>query len=282
MGYKKLLPSKILQPYVESIWIQEDLSFDPDYPATRIIPTNKIDLIFYYHEPFAENVNGAKEIIPLNVLHGQQTRPMHVSATGKTGIIIFSFYPWGLYPFTDEPINEFVDKSVDMSLIFGSNVINELHSRILESKCNLNRVNLIEEFLIKLLNENKRDYFITNLVNQINNSNGNINISEVARLNKMSRRNLQRRFTKTIGITPKKFADIIRFQKALFYKKSGYNWSDIAEFCGYYDQPHFIKEMKNFTGLTPDKIFSNIQPTRLMNYFNKPKALSHFYNTIYL
>ncbi len=282
MGYKKLNPSKILQPYVESIWIQEDLSFDPGYLPTKIVPSTRVDLLFYYHEPFVHHDKAAKEIIPLNVLHGQMTKPMRVSATGKTGIIIFSFYPWGLSPFINIPLNEFTDKSIDMNLVFDSRSMNELHSKILESKCNYERVNIIQNFLANSLKEKSKDDFIIELAKHINHQNGKIRLSAIAKNNNISRRNLQRRFSKAIGLSPKKFADIIRFQKALHLKKSGYNWSDIAEQCGYYDQPHFIKEIKSFTGLSPEKIFSNIKPTRLMNYFNRSQSLSHFYNTVYL
>ena len=63
MPYKKILPSKILQPYVESIWIQDD---DSDaskikYPPTRILPAPKIDLIFHYKDPFAK-IDGDEKI----------------------------------------------------------------------------------------------------------------------------------------------------------------------------------------------------------------------------
>ena len=92
MSYKKIEPAEVLNPYVESIWIQEYLSFSPAFLPTRVIPSTKIDLLFYYLDPFVQHKNNCVEKIPMNIVHGQMTKPVEVSATGNTGIIIFSFY----------------------------------------------------------------------------------------------------------------------------------------------------------------------------------------------
>ena len=282
MSYKKLQPAEILKPYVESIWIQEDLSFDPNWKPTKIIPSTKADLIFYYHDPFVIHENGKKEILPKNVIHGQLTKPMQVSATGKTGLIIFSFYPWGISQLIDIPYNELTDMSIDLNCIFGSKAVDEVHSKILESKNNIERVNITQKFLIDKLRERKADKFVIYLSKIINEKHGNIKLNKMAQEFNISRRHLQRRFSNITGLSPKQFAEIIRFQKSLYLKRCGFHWNEIAENCGYYDQSHFIKEVKKYTGTSPEKIYSEIQPTKLMKYFNASNSMSHFYNTVYL
>ena len=282
MCYKKLQPAEILKPYVESIWIQEDLSFDPNWKPTKIIPSTKADLIFYYHDPFVIHINGNKELVPMNVLHGQITKPIRVSATGKTGLIIFSFYPWGVSQFIDIPFGELTDKSIDLNYIFGSNIIDELHFKIRESKNNIERVDLIQNFLVNKLHEKSVDKLVIYLSKVINDENGRIKLNKVAKDFNISRRHLQRRFSNTTGLSPKQFAEIIRFQKSLYLKRSGFHWNDIAENCGYYDQSHFIKEVKKYAETSPEKIYSGIKPTKLMKYFNSSNSMSHFYNTVYL
>ena len=282
MSYKKLKPKEILKPYVESIWIQEDSKFDPNWKPTKIIPSTKTDLIFYYGDPFVMHSENSKETIPLNVLHGQLTKPTQVSATGKTGLIIFSFYPWGISKFVDVPFNELTDKSLDLKLIFGSKQIDELHSIIIESKTNNERVNFIQEFLINRMRQKEVDKVSVYLSKIINDNCGKIKLGEISKNLNISRRHLQRRFSNTTGLSPKQFAEVIRFQKAIYLKRSGFCWGDIAEHCGYYDQSHFIKEINNFAGTTPEKIYSDVKPTKLMKYFNSSKSMSHFYNTVYL
>jgi AraC-like DNA-binding protein len=282
VSYKKLEPAEILKPYVESIWIQEYLSFSRSFLPTRIIPSTKIDLLFYYLDPFVQHRNNSTEKIPLNVVHGQMTKPVEVSATGKTGIIIFSFYPWGLAPFVDNPTYEFTDNTIDSGFIFDFKVINELRSKILESKNNYERVNHIQKFLINRICEKSVDKFVIYLSKIINESYAKIRLNKVAKNYNISRRHLQRRFSTATGLSPKQFAEIIRFQKALYLKRSGYHWNEIAENCGYYDQSHFIKEVKSYAGISPEKIYKEIIPTKLMKFFNAPVSMSHFYNTVYL
>ncbi len=282
MSYKKIQPAEILKPYVESIWIQEDLTFDPNWKPTKIIPSTKADLIFYYRDPFVQHNKNSKEIIPLNVLHGQFTKPVEVSATGKTGLIIFSFYPWGISPFIDIPYYELTDKAVDIKLLFGSSKIDELHSKIMEAKNNDIRIKLIQDFLINILKERQADLLVIYLTKIINNSFGKVKLNEASKNLNISRRHLQRRFSAVTGLSPKQFIDIVRFQKALFLKRNGYHWGDIAENCGYYDQSHFIKEIKNYTNKTPENIYTGVKPTKLMQYFNSSGSMSHFYNTVYL
>ena len=282
MSYRKLQPAEVLKPYVESIWIQEDLTYDPNWQPTRIIPTTRSDMLFYFREPFVTHSNGGSEKIPMCVLHGQMTKPLHVSATGKTGLIIFSFYPWGIAPFINIPFYEFTDKSIDLGLVFGHKVIRELHEKIVDSNTNEDRIKLIEDFLINNLPENPVDHFGCKFAKLINQRLGNVQLTGIAKELNISRRHLQRRFSLATGLSPKQFAEIIRFQKALYLKRKGYHWADIAETCGYYDQSHFIKKVKTFTGTSPEKIYADVKPTKLMRYFNAVEQMSHFYNTIYL
>lgn len=282
MSYKKIQPHEILKPFVEAISIQEDLTFDPSWKPTKIIPAAKANIVFYYLDPFVHYNNGLKEIIPVTVLHGQKTKPITVSATGKTGIIIISFYPWGVTPFTNIPFYELTDKWVDINFLFGTKAVRELYLKIIESKNNFERVSHIQKFLIKKLSEKWKDNLVVNLTNSINKNYKDIKINRLAKELNLSRRHLLRRFIDSTGLSPKQFAGIIRFQKALYLKREGYHWGDIAENCGYFDQSHFIKEIERYVGTTPEKIFSDTKPTKLMQYFNSGYSMSHFYNTVYL
>lgn len=116
--------------------------------------------------------------------------------------------------------------------------------------------------MIKKLSEKRTDNLVFNLTNSINNNYKDVKINRLAKELNLSRRHLLRRFSDSTGLSPKQFAGIIRFQKALYLKREGYHWSDIAEECGYYDQSHFIKEVERYGGTTPEKIFLK---TNLLN-----------------
>lgn len=283
MAYQKIQPLKPLKPFVESIWVQDDLrdasteNFDP----TIILPSAKIDLLFFYRDPFVQIENGQEYKFPIFFLIGQRSKPIKVAATGKTGIIIFSFYPWGAASFFPLPMHELQDCSIDLGRFLSPASIRSLENQILEVNNNSERVNILQNFLIQLLNNPTFDQLIMRSTVKINQNKGKVEVNELAKDFNLSRRQYIRRFKDSVGINPKKFANIIRFQKALLFQKMGVSWTRIADECGYYDQPHFIKEIKAFSGFCPQELFVRIPPTKLMKYFNL-QSMSHFYNTIYL
>lgn len=91
-------------------------------------------------------------------------------------------------------------------------------------------------------------------LNDIHSTNGTISIYDLAKKNFTTVRQLERNFKKLIGLSPKEYSNIIRFQNAMnLIKNSKLNRSllDIAFECGYYDHSHLSNEFKRNTGLSP-------------------------------
>ncbi len=83
---------------------------------------------------------------------------------------------------------------------------------------------------------------------------GQIKVGEVASILNVSTRALERQFSKILGITPKHFIRLVRFQKAVERLKKISkieNLADIAHDSGYFDQSHFIKDFKSLSGQLP-------------------------------
>ncbi len=284
MHYQKFTPIQQLKPFVESIWVQEDLSnaASQNYRPTKVLPTGKIDLIFHFRDPFVQIKDGHRETEPKFYIFGQRTKPVDVLATGQTGILIVNFYPWGATPFFPFPMNALENISLDLHLALKSQMVREAAHRLQEAGDAAKRAQIIQEFLTSLLKDEHYDRLAAASIFKINASNGRLPIHKLADDSHMSRRQFIRRFKKAIGVSPKQFSRVIRFQKALYLNSRGVNWSDIALTCGYYDQAHFIKEIRHFSDHPPQKLAASSQPTELMNFFNSDRKLSHFYNTIYL
>jgi len=96
---------------------------------------------------------------------------------------------------------------------------------------------------------------ISNIVNLIDQSRYSLPVTELASQVYMSRRNFERKFTEQVGIPPKVYERIVRFNKALYLKlkNNSESWTSIAHMCGYFDQMHLIKEFKELAGHTPYK-----------------------------
>jgi AraC-like DNA-binding protein len=107
---------------------------------------------------------------------------------------------------------------------------------------------------------------------------GLISVSSLAKRVNLSNRQLERRFLDTVGMTPKRFCRIRRFQRVLqAMEEPCANWADAAVECGYYDQAHLIRDFRRLSGLTPACLLG--ADTDLAAHFVQNYAPSHFSNT---
>jgi AraC-like DNA-binding protein len=110
-----------------------------------------------------------------------------------------------------------------------------------------------------LLNDEDDSANRTHIISMLTQCNSYSSIEQLAASACMSVKTFERKFIQQAGVTPKMFARIVRFSKALALKDSNTcrSWTSIAHTCGYFDQTHFIKEFKLFTGETPSIFFKN-------------------------
>lgn len=280
--YQRIKPCSELSPVVESIWIQEN---DRDasrefFPPTRILPTGKVHIVFHYGDPFVQHHRNFDCRMPDFMVFGQTTKPVTVSATGRTGILIACLYPWGAVPLLGTPAYEFTDSYLDLRTLFTASVITRFTEKMNAAGSNTERVKILQAFLIGLLDDSQRDRLICEAALRINRANGTCAVSKLAKDLQMSRRHLSRRFKQAIGLSPKVFANIVRFQKAIGLKRNGRSWQKIVSRCYYYDQAHFITEFKSFSGIAPESL-TIAAPATHLSQFNHHE-MSHFYNTVYL
>ena len=97
---------------------------------------------------------------------------------------------------------------------------------------------------------------ITAISNELSNNTPSSNIGQYAYKANMSIRNFERRFSEQIGISPKLYFRLARFNNAVVTKLKypQKNWTAIAHECGYYDQTHMIKDFTGFTNLNPSRV----------------------------
>jgi len=97
----------------------------------------------------------------------------------------------------------------------------------------------------------------------------------------VSGRHLRRRFVRSVGMGPQRFARLVRAQQALASLRAGRSWSDVALSGRYVDQAHLTRELKAFTGRTPAAPREARLETPLMRSYNRSAALSPC-STVYL
>jgi len=188
-------------------------------------------------------------------LWGQIIKPLVFRIPGKNRMFGIRFYPHAVSAFLNEDISLFNDGVTDLTSVIGQPV-QELYKQLLDAESTNQRIILIEAFLLKRLSlfEMKLDKvkLVQAVMSELKKEDFFDNISNVASRHGITSRYLQKIFLRHTGVTPKLYSKINRFQDSLLLLGKGdSSLTSVAYDCGYFDQSHFIREFKSFTGNSP-------------------------------
>lgn len=252
--YLEYKPNQSLQKYIDCYWTLETTAEDinPEYEE-RVIPLGFPEIIIHFGDLYSIKKNSKYYPLPRTLFTGQLTSSKSFKPLGITGILGVKFKPFGAYYFLPEPPQKYVDRSTDLRQIFEPKTINLLECGILKSKLHLEKIKLIENFLLNHFQNFSTNIQIENIVTTIVTQKGNIDIKSLSSQFNSSQSKLERNFKKIIGLTPKKFAQIIRFNEILKEYKSNKDLQSLAHKYEYYDYSHFTKEFSSFSGFSPNQ-----------------------------
>lgn len=259
MDYQTFEPADELKSWVKCFW---NLEFPAEEipEKQRIVPDGCMEMIFHYGDLYRQYTHSGESIIqPKCFVIGQLTEILEIEPTGATGIFAVRFNPEGFYPFSALPLKELENKAVDLDTLFGKRGL-EVEKEVLGAKSVSERITLIEHFLRDLLKENAViDRIVSSTVETIATANGKLPIGELSNQLQVHRRKLERKFSSTIGLSPKQLSRIVRLQTVIkrLLTNDFTNLSALAHEEEYFDQAHFIKDFKEFTGLTPKEFYGD-------------------------
>ncbi|MDX1543407.1 MAG: AraC family transcriptional regulator [Christiangramia sp.] len=175
-------------------------------------------------------------------------------------MMVLVFKPGAGFPLTHDSAADYCNKVLPASQVFGKSIM-ELHAKLVKPTSPEEKFLEIEKWL---LHQIKQEDFYTEIIqyaiNAIENSPSRINIAELAKKTGYSQKQFIQLFKKYVGITPKQFHRIKRFNEILtaVENKEKISWTIVAADCGYFDQAHFIRDFQSFSGLNPKKYISDI------------------------
>lgn len=169
-------------------------------------------------------------------------------------VIIIQFKPSGFSSLFYNNMSELTNLLPDFLSLAGNSEGFYFLEQLMESEGFTRKVSVIDKFLLNRLTEryNSSDQ-IREACRKLIITNGLIGMKDLSYHTNMSLRTLERQFKEQVGVSPKLFGRFKRFHHALaLMNRVKHNeWTDIAYECGYYDQAHFIKEFKSFSGQSP-------------------------------
>ncbi|MDA3953767.1 MAG: AraC family transcriptional regulator [Bacteroidales bacterium] len=269
MKIRVFQPSAILSEYVYSfLYVKENCSS----LSCKIIPGGYSCMVFMLNgDPNEINIfNQTKKVSSQRIILGQVTESYQLTVGNKPEGIIALFKPTALSRMFSLPFYQLTNNDLSLDDLIGVEA-EHIHDQIYCAKNIEAKIAVLEMFLLKMLKKIKKNHeVIDKVVNFINEQKGRTIRSNIYQDFDISLRNFQRKFKESVGLSSKQYARIIRLNyiiNIINESSQNLNWQDILHLGGYYDQMHFIKDFKSFTGLSPSLYFKD-SPMTLFNPFS--------------
>ncbi|MDJ0754644.1 MAG: helix-turn-helix domain-containing protein [Ardenticatenaceae bacterium] len=232
------VPQGPLADFVELMWVQRE--FDRPHTLERVLPTGEMTLSINFDRREA-------------TIGGAHTRPFVLNRGSMSSHIGVHFKPGGAFPFLPVPAADLQNELVSLDSLWGQAVFS-WRDQLLEARLPTRQFRLMERLLLSLAPSAKnRHPAVEFAVDYLAATNGAQPLTYITDQIGLSSRRLRQLFADQVGLTPKVYGRVRRFQNALTI--IGHNeqidWADIALACGYFDQAHFAHEFRKFSGLTP-------------------------------
>ncbi len=266
MIFRAHIPVFPLSKFVEVLIYFERA--EHSHTVDRFLPNGDTEILIDFHDApqFIYDNTSLKEIQACNHVwaSGLRTEPITIPSGNGATMMVISFRKGMAAPFFPFPMEEIRDSVVDADLIWGSEFA-DLRERLIEEKNIETRFRLVEGFMLRKFGS-KLDInpCVEFAVNEMTLNPDRLSIGRMNEKIGYSQKHFTEMFRRNIGVTPKSYLKIMRFQKAIRTIDAADNveWDMIAQDCGFYDQAHFINDFKHFSGFTPEeysKIHTNYQ-----------------------
>ena len=248
--YAEVPPPPALANLVASLWEMRV----PSHGETRvrIMPNACVDIVLYCAGT-SRGEGSASIVAPphRSFVVGSTLRSFIMRSAGWNHVIGVSILPAGVEPILGLPARVIGQTIALLEDVIGSRA-RELEDRVLSGPANRALSRFTEE-LIRLRKSRDPNAAITRAVNAVRGAGGVSRVNDIANTANMTARHLERSFLEHVGISPKLFARLVRFDRVVrdISARGGQTWSQFALAHGYSDQAHFINDFKEFAGVTP-------------------------------
>jgi AraC-like DNA-binding protein len=251
----RYVPNAPLSNFIECMWLWR--SEPRPFGKERMMPSGSATLIVNMAEDEVRSYTGENS----EIVH--RLRGSAITVSGSESFVIdtdeqahvmgIEFYPGGTWPFIGPAANEIVNRHVSLQDIWGGRA-ESLRAQLLAARTPSEKFTVLERELIDLaVRPIQSDECVAYAIKTLTHSPQLNTITALNQNMSMSARKFSRLFAQQVGLKPKTFARVQRFQQVLAQVGLGrdIDWAGVVAQCGYYDQAHFIHDFRAFSGFTP-------------------------------
>jgi AraC-like DNA-binding protein len=281
LQYLSYCPGPPLDGFVENLW---SLSDAPPHARERILPSGTLELVINLHEDEFRIYDVAERQPPRRfrgaIVSGAYRGAFVIDTEEHASVIGVHFAPGGALPFLGAPPGHLANTHLDLETLWPGQA-SSLRERLCEAQSPARRFRILENVLVGRLGRPFKHHGAVRAALELMSPPG-LAIAELADRVGLSHRRLIELFTAEVGVPPKLFGRLQRFQRAMAIVQAArsVDWAELAIGCGYYDQSHMIRDFGAFSGFSPADLLRHRSDRVKVNHVALPdRAGSIFSNT---
>ena len=262
LSFLRLTPAPDLVDWVENFWFMRGDGPGAMPHGHRILPDGCMEFVFQLGDPFRERQgDGSWRLQPHLLLVGQMERRTDIEPSGSIHTIGVHFRPAGASAFVPGGVSRFTHRIESLGPAVGQD-LEPLVALLRASPTPEAQARVLEDFLRRSRLQGQDDPAMSRAAARLSEPGSPVDIETLAREFSLSDRQFRRRFEAAVGLRPKRFARLVRFQRVFEQRQEsdGRAWSEVALDCGYYDQAHFNRDFRAFTGVRPRDLIRDADP----------------------
>ena len=255
MRFSSVKPTELLADFVDNLWLYE--GYQAEHINERILPTGTMELVINLRENELRIYDAEQPTLCTRfsgaVVSGAYWKGFVSDTEEEAFIMGIHFKPGGAFPFLGVPADEFSDMHVDLETLWGASAM-LLREQLCEASTAAERFQLLEQAFISHLFRPMEHHYAVSTALELFGRQIAATVRDAARNVGLSERRFIQVFKAEVGVTPKLFSRVQRFQRtrAIIHQQGkAADWAGIAMECGYFDQSHLIREFLGFSGLSP-------------------------------
>jgi AraC-like DNA-binding protein len=266
MQFLSYIPRPPLANFVDKLWLSHGDA--PAHAMERLLPDSTVELVINLHEDLIHLYDRDDfrrcGSAPGCIVSGPRTQYFVIDTQDQIATMGVHFRSGGAFPFFRVPASELVDQSIALDALWGS-AASDLRERLLAAPTPDEKFSVMEICLLEQLAKPMERHPAVHFGIQQLRGHG-LSVAEVVDKAGFSQRHFIQLFGEQVGLTPKVFARVSRFQRVVqvAHGADQIDWAGLALDCGYYDQAHFIHDFQAFAGITPATYL--LQRTRHLNH----------------